>query len=68
MLDIDIPNHLEGSVLGECLDNNSSNINDEFDKLNFPLTTRLHNGEYIQNIHLSIYKNFKYLDFASVEK
>ena len=68
LLDISIPKHLEGRVLFECLDNNSSNINDEFDKLNFPLTTPLHNEEYIQNIHLSIYKNFKYLDFATVEK
>jgi len=68
LLGIDIPKHLEGRALHECLENNLNNINDEFDKLNIPLTTRLHNGEYIQNINLSIYQNCKYLDFATVEK
>ena len=68
LLGIDIPKYLEGRALLECLDNNLNNINDEFDKLNIPLTTRLHNGEYIQNINLSIYQNCKYLDFATVEK
>ena len=68
LLGIDIPKHLEGRALLECLENNLNTINDEFDKLNIPLTTRLHNGEYIQNIHLSIYQNCKYLDFATVEK
>ncbi len=68
LLGIDIPKHLEGRALLECLENNLNIINDEFDKLNIPLTTRLHNGEYIQNIHLSIYQNCKYLDFATVEK
>ena len=66
LLGIDIPKHLEGRVLLECLENNLNN--NEFDKLNIPLTTRLHDGEYIQNIHLSIYQNCKYLDFATVEK
>ena len=66
LLGIDIPKHLEGRVLLECLENNLNN--NEFDKLNIPLTTRLHDGEYIQNIHLSIYQNRKYLDFATVEK
>ena len=68
LLGIDIPKHLEGRALLECLENNLNTINDEFDKLNIPLTTRLHNGEYIQNIHLSLYQNCKYLDFATVEK
>ena len=66
LLGIDIPKHLEGRALYECLENNLNN--NEFDKLNIPLTTRLHDGEYIQNIHLSIYQNCKYLDFATVEK
>jgi hypothetical protein len=44
------------------------NFEHEYDVLNIPLSSKTANGEYMQEIQLSLYNNYKYLDYGYVEK
>jgi len=64
-LNLDIPNHIEGRILHESF---MENFEQEYDVLNIPLSSKTANGEYMQEIQLSLYNNYKYLDYGYVEK
>ena len=42
--------------------------NNDYDILKLPLTTKTPSGEYMQELQISLYKNYKYLDYGYVEK
>jgi arylsulfatase A-like enzyme len=64
-LDLDIPNYIEGRILSESF---TENFDDKYDILNLPLSSKTPDGEYMQEIQLSLYNNYKYLDYGYVEK
>ena len=64
-LNIDPPSYIEGRVLKESFAKKSS---EDFDVLKIPLTSKTPSGEYMQEIQISLYNNYKYLDYGYVEK
>ena len=65
LLNIKIPTYIEGRVLTEIFERCDNN---DYDILKLPLTTKTPSGEYMQELQISLYKNYKYLDYGYVEK
>ena len=65
LLNIKIPTYIEGRVLTEIFERCENN---DYDILKLPLTTKTPSGEYMQELQISLYKNYKYLDYGYVEK
>ena len=64
-LNIDLPSYIEGRVLKESFAKKNSK---DYDVLKIPLTSKTPSGEYMQEIQISLYNNYKYLDYGYVEK
>jgi predicted AlkP superfamily pyrophosphatase or phosphodiesterase len=64
-LNIALPSYIEGRVLKESF---TEKISEDYDVLKIPLTSKTPSGEYMQEIQMSLYNNYKYLDYGYVEK